>query len=260
MTNYVVFDTETTGIEPGSRLLELAAVHFNEDGAILKRFEMLVNPGMPLPADAAAVNGITTEMVAASSSAGVAIIAFLGWLPPQPTLIAHNAAFDCGIIAWESQRAGIQFPYQTKVIDTLTLAKVIKATPNNKLQTLVEHYNLNREGNAHRAMADSYSCMWYYLWARTLGEPASVEFELTGYDYGYPDDLPPILGNLPRLVETGTPLTMTYKDAKDNVTERTIIPYGWAQKKDAIHIHGMDSLRGERRTFRSDRIISVEAA
>ena len=49
---FIALDVETTGVEPGSRLIELAAIAFDDDG-IIDIFERTVNPGMPLPADAA---------------------------------------------------------------------------------------------------------------------------------------------------------------------------------------------------------------
>jgi len=45
MTTWVAFDTETTGLEPGSRLLDLAAVAFDDHGTVLATFNQLVHPG-----------------------------------------------------------------------------------------------------------------------------------------------------------------------------------------------------------------------
>lgn len=262
MTNntWVSIDVESSGLEPGSRILELAAIHFSEDGNVISRFEMLINPGMPLPADAAAVNGIDADLLKDAPDAGVVLRQFLEWLPPEPTFMAHFAAFDCGMLAWEAQRASIDWPYQAPVICTREMAKALGETKDNKLQTLVAHHKIVTVGDAHRAMADADACMKYFLIARKRIEPKSTEWEMSGYDYGYPDKLPEPLTNLPQLIESGTPLSMTYRDAKEQVTDWTILPYGLAQKKDGIYFHGMCALRQERRTFKADRIVSIETA
>lgn len=256
MKNFIAFDTETTGIEPGSRMLELAAIRFNEDGEKLGEFCAMVNPHMPLPPDAAAVNGITPEMMIDAFSAPSALESFLEWLPPDPTFIAHNASFDCGIIAWEAQYARIKWNYEAPVIDTLRMARAMAETPDNKLQTLVAHCKFSVIGDAHRAMADADCAMRYFLYARKKAEPSREAWELTGYTHVYVPPPDPI-ANLPVFIAGGLPFTFTYRDAKEAVTTRTLIPYGYAMVKDAFMFHGLDSLRGERRTFRADRIISV---
>ena len=63
---------------------------------------------------------------------------------------------------------------------------------------------------------------------------------------------------LPELVAKGAPMTFTYKDDKGVTTERTITPYGWA-KQGVLMFHGYCHLREERRSFRADRVVNVEA-
>ena len=59
----VVFDLETTGLLPRKdRIIELAAVKVMPDGSEIEKC-WLLNPGMPIPADAAAIHGITDEIV-----------------------------------------------------------------------------------------------------------------------------------------------------------------------------------------------------
>ena len=53
-------DTETTGRDPGrgDRIVEIAVVHLRH-GVVEGRYGMLVNPGIPIPAEASAVHGIS---------------------------------------------------------------------------------------------------------------------------------------------------------------------------------------------------------
>ncbi|MGI6250020.1 MAG: exonuclease domain-containing protein [Anaerolineaceae bacterium] len=53
--NPIFLDTETTGTGPGDRIIEVGVV--DREGNTL--FESLVNPGMPIPVESSAVNGIT---------------------------------------------------------------------------------------------------------------------------------------------------------------------------------------------------------
>ena len=55
---WVAFDTETTGVDPGSRSVELAAIAFDDDGMVKDVFTSLIHPGMPIPPDATAANGL----------------------------------------------------------------------------------------------------------------------------------------------------------------------------------------------------------
>lgn len=255
---YVAFDTETTGLEPGSRLVELAAIQFDESG-VGAAFEELVNPGMPMPEDTAALNGISAEMLAGARTAKDVLNDFIAWLPPNAVFIAHWARFDTGILSWETDRCGITLP-SYPVICTCELAKELRKTPNNKLSTLVEHYRIQRIGNAHRAMSDADACrqFWEILLTKEKVTPVARPWNQAGHDYRFPPELPPVLSGIPDLVSQGSRFSFMYTDAKDETTERSITPYGWADVKGNIMFHGWCNLRNARRTFRADRIQAIE--
>lgn len=62
---YIAFDVETTGLYPNiHKIIEIGAVLF-EDGKIIKTFGTLVNPGVPVPRRATAINHITNAKVKA---------------------------------------------------------------------------------------------------------------------------------------------------------------------------------------------------
>ncbi len=255
MMNYIAFDTETTGTEAGSRMIELAAILFDETGAILNTFERMANPGMPLPEDAAAVNGLTAEMLADKPDAGEVLREFFAWLPDK-LLMAHYACFDTGIVSWEAERFGLQIPEGLMVIDTCEIAKAIKETKNNKLVTLAEHYSLVKNGGAHRAMCDADLCRQYFLLSRNRGMPESpLPWHQAGHDCSYTAIFPPHLDALPELVTTAGKLEFSYQDAKGDITDRSITPYGWAMTPTGLAFHGLCHMRKERRSFKADRII-----
>src|SRR3990167_4692211 len=100
---HIAFDVETTGVDPGSRILELAAIAFDENGVVLHEYDSLVNPGMPIPPDVTKISGITDEMVKDARTADIVLKNFFEWLPTN-LLIGHYAQFDTGIITWEAGR------------------------------------------------------------------------------------------------------------------------------------------------------------
>ncbi|MCC6596994.1 MAG: 3'-5' exonuclease [Rhodanobacteraceae bacterium] len=60
---WAITDTETTGVGPDARIVELAIV-WMRFGVVEDAWSSLVNPGVTIPDDAVSVHGITNEMVA----------------------------------------------------------------------------------------------------------------------------------------------------------------------------------------------------
>jgi len=94
----VILDTESTGVDPQvDRLVELAMVSFEYDrdtGAICRviaALDALEDPGLPIPARATAIHGITDEMVAGKRIDDYMVSALV---LPADIVIAHNASFD----------------------------------------------------------------------------------------------------------------------------------------------------------------------
>lgn len=264
---YCAIDTETTGIEPGSRMVELAAVLFDETG-VKGRFEGLVNPGMPMPHDTTEMNGITDDMLEDEALAVTVLSAFSLWLPrpiDEITMIAHYARFDTGILNWEigrywgADRTVCDWWDDGRIIDTWEIAKVDGQTKDNKLDTLVEHYRIQRIGEGHRAASDADACMQYFRLMQRGGDVDLDRYarpwDEAGHDYAYTAELPFWLSSLPALVERGELMLFEYDDGKGDRTERTITPYGWAVKNDVLYFHGWCHLRNARRTFRADRVV-----
>ena len=151
--DYVLFDLETTGISwKNDEVVEISAVKV-KSGEIIDEFSTLVNPGMPIPYRATAVNGITDDMVADSPTFDKALGEFLDFAG-DAVLVGHNIhTFDMKFLQKSSQ------DYFGKLvgndyIDTLVLAKLY--LPNMKHHTLSDlamHYGISTAG-AHRALAD----------------------------------------------------------------------------------------------------------
>lgn len=153
---FVAFDLETTGTKPTTDMIvEVGAVLFDDNRAI-KGHGVLVDPGIPIPPDASAVNGITDAMVRGKPRIEAVLQEFAEFCGDLP-LVAHNAPFDYKFLLQDVTLHKAPAP-RGVVIDTLPLArKVFPGLPNYKLWTLVRHFGFP-SGTFHRAEEDSAYC------------------------------------------------------------------------------------------------------
>ena len=156
LSEFIVLDTETTGIAVGSRLVEVAALHV-KDGAVVRQFQSLVNPEMRIPLVVQRVHGITDAMVAGAPKAAAVLARFAAFVAGH-TLVAHNASFDFRILAGEYGRVQVA-PPGCALYCSLSLARaVFPEAPNHKLGTLASVLKLSHPP-AHRALADCFTTM-----------------------------------------------------------------------------------------------------
>lgn len=154
-TNIVFFDTETTGANPATaKIVELGYVVTDANLNILNSWRTLVDPEMPIPADASGVHHITDDDVYDAPTVEQISEACLAPLQrPGVILVAHNAPFDLQVAAGLLGR-------DYKSIDTLQLAKrYIPDAPNHKLGTLMYYCGLTQRKNTHSAIEDCMICV-----------------------------------------------------------------------------------------------------
>lgn len=151
MLRPIFYDTETTGVRPGTdRVIELAAYDPVND----KSFVALINPTIPIPKEATAIHKITDEMVAECPLFGETIPGFIEFCSGETVLIAHNNdAFDVHFLRNEFTLAGSTMP-SWKFVDSLKWARKYRPDlPRHTLQFLREVYGFPAN-NAHRALDD----------------------------------------------------------------------------------------------------------
>ena len=121
---FIVFDLETTGLNPVSEeITEIAAVRVVE-GEIRDSFQTYVNPHKPIPAEITELTGISDETVADAPDLDKAVPEFLAWAGEgQYPLVAHNAGFDMGFLRTACQRLGIEREFTS--IDTLEMSRLM---------------------------------------------------------------------------------------------------------------------------------------
>ncbi len=155
----VLVDLETTGANPvEDRITEIAVLRV-EGGAVVERWQSLVNPGRRIPALIQRIIGITDEMVAdAPSFAELAdpVRALLR----DAVLVAHNARFDYGFLRNEYLRIGQAF--DASVLCTVKLSRALFPQHHKHgLDALIERHGFTCDAR-HRAMGDA-EVLWQFL-------------------------------------------------------------------------------------------------
>lgn len=155
ISDYVVFDLETTGVSITSdAVVEISAVKAR-DGSVVEEFSTLVNPGRPMPMSASLVNGITDKMLEGAPAFEEALAEFLEFAGDN-VLVGHNIhTFDMKFIYRDAHAFYGRIP-DNDYVDTLVLARqYLSGLSHYRLADLAEHYGLSSEG-AHRALNDCY--------------------------------------------------------------------------------------------------------
>lgn len=153
VSDYVIFDLETTGTScTTDEVVEISAIKV-VDGKVVEEFSTLVNPQMSIPYWATEVNGITDAMVADSPTFDVALSDFLEFIGDM-ILVGHNIhTFDMKFICRDAQK------YFGKTIgndyvDTLPIARLyLPQLGHHTLSDLADYYGISSDG-AHRALFD----------------------------------------------------------------------------------------------------------
>lgn len=155
------FDLETTGKDPlEARIVTASVVVVNGRQEIINHREWLVNPGVPIPEEATAVHGVSTERAVASgvdpSVAVAEISAHLRDLFQTMPVLAFNASYDFTVLARESARHGVPELVPQPVIDPFIIDKHVDKYRRGKrtLTALCEHYSIPLN-NAHTSVADA---------------------------------------------------------------------------------------------------------
>lgn len=151
----VVFDIETTGLDPEiDEIAELGAVKI-EHGEITEKFSSFVKPNVKIPLEVEKLTGISNEMVAFAPKAEDVIEDFYNW-SKNCILSGHNiAGFDMKFIRKAGAKIGLKF--ENQIIDTLIVARQSNLRVSNyKLGTLVKALGITLV-DAHRAYNDAYA-------------------------------------------------------------------------------------------------------
>jgi DNA polymerase-3 subunit epsilon len=169
MSRTVLFDTETTGVDPltGDRIIEIAALELIRDLPSGKFFHCVIDPERDVPEEASRIHGFTRgDLIGKPKFIDVVdeFLAFIG----DDKLVAHNAAFDFGFVNAELARLRLPSLSMDRMVDTLAMARSRFPGLPNSLDALCRRFDIDlSERTTHNALLD----------CRLL---AQVYIELTG--------------------------------------------------------------------------------
>lgn len=163
------FDLETTGTDPlTARIVTAAVAHQTPDGAAMQESrQWLIDPGVPIPAAAAAVHGISTEhahehgALAAPAVAEIAAALESAWGRGLP-IVVFNAAYDLTLLSAALRRHELRELVERPgwdealIIDPLVIDRGVDRYRRGKrtLQAMAEHYRVAAL-DAHSADGDA---------------------------------------------------------------------------------------------------------
>ena len=175
----IVFDTETTGLDPlaGDRIVEIGAIELVNHIPTGRHFHVYLNPERPMSADAARVHGLDDAFLKDKPRFAEIAEDFVAFME-DGNLIAHNASFDMGFINAELKRLGRPPISDERVIDTLALARRKHPGSPASLDALLSRYQIDASRRTlHGALLDAELLAEVYIEliggrqaALTLGE------------------------------------------------------------------------------------------
>lgn len=160
----VFFDLETTGVALAlDRIVDIALLKRRPDGSE-ESFSSLVDPEMPIPAEASAIHHITDEMVRGMPTFRALATRILDFIGLADLSGFNVARFDIPMLQAEFKRVGINFPLEgRRVVDAFV---VFQRMEPRSLTAAYKFYCGKSLDGAHRAEADaraSHDVLWAQL-------------------------------------------------------------------------------------------------
>nr|WP_233189035.1 exonuclease domain-containing protein [Subtercola sp. Z020] len=158
-----VFDLETTGIDvETSRVVTANVSIIDHTGTTESRYDWIANPGVPIPAGAAAIHGVSTERAVAEGRAATDVVAEIvdaltDALDQGLSIVIYNAPYDLTLLDREARRHGITpLREPIPVVDPLVIDKALDRYRRGKrtLEATATFYEVELL-DAHDAGADA---------------------------------------------------------------------------------------------------------
>jgi DNA polymerase-3 subunit epsilon len=268
-TEFVAFDLETTGLFPvADRIVEFGAVRFRLDGRELGTWEQLVDPERLIPPEVTDIHRITDAMVRGQPTLVQALPGFLDFLgPPDTVLLAHNAPFDLGFLAFAAAKTGHSLP-SNPIIDTLDLARTcVCGVTSHRLEALAAYLGLATSVD-HRALSDSrlVLALFRHLAGRlgripTVGDLFRLSPPLTAGDSGTHTIEPPAgYEDLAVAIAEKQSLVIVYDGGARRLANRRITPRALLQSNGRQYLLAYCHAAKLEKTYRLDRIREVRPA
>ena len=161
----IVFDTETTGLNPGGgdRMVEIGCVEMFNRVETGRHFHAYFFPERDMPFEAEMVHGLTSAFLSDKPLFGDKVDDLLEFIEDSP-LVAHNAGFDFGFLNFELERAGRPTVSMHRMVDTLQLARARHPGAKHSLDALCMRFGIDRSQRIkHGALLDAQLLAQVYV-------------------------------------------------------------------------------------------------
>lgn len=161
----IVFDTETTGLSPatGDRMVEIGCVELVNRVETGQSFHAYFNPERPMDPAAQEVHGLSDAFLANKPLFEDKVEELLDFLGDSP-LVAHNARFDFSFLNHELGVCGRLHIPESRMIDTLALARVRHPGAKHSLDALCSRFGIDRSHRIkHGALLDAQLLAQIYI-------------------------------------------------------------------------------------------------
>lgn len=161
----IVFDTETTGLDPGQgdRIVEIGCIELINRVETGKTYHAYFNPGIAMPSIAEQVHGLGDAFLSDKPYFEDRVEDLIDFLGDSP-LVAHNAMFDFAFLNAELGGCGRLHVPMSRMIDTLALSKSRHPGAKHSLDALCTRYGIDRSHRVnHGALLDAALLTQVYI-------------------------------------------------------------------------------------------------
>jgi len=262
---FVIFDTETTGLDPssGDRIVELAALKFKGLERI-SEFQALVNPGKPVSEAAFAVNKISAEMLKDASQPEEVIPKFIDFIRGS-CLSSYNAGFDLEFLNNEFKILELPQLKDILIIDVLKMAKrLMPGLERYALWFVADTLGIKTK-QQHRAFSDVELTLAVFNRLKDMLKAKKIT-DFNKFIGLFSID-PVLLENInnqkisqiQEAMNLRAQLKIEYISASSaQVTERQVVPREIKRENNRDYLIGYCCLKREDRSFRVDNILHIE--
>ena len=164
LSDYVVLDLETTGLDPTwNEIIEIGAIRVR-DNSVVDSFSQLVKPLEPVDDFISELTGITNDMLEEAPRINTVLPLFLDFVG-EDIVIGHNVNFDINFL-YDNCQEYLSKPFTNDFVDTMRISKrLFPEERHHRLSDLEKRFNL-QSSNAHRALSDvilTNQCYEYML-------------------------------------------------------------------------------------------------
>lgn len=161
----IVFDTETTGLNPGGgdRMVEIGCIEIVNRVETGRHFHCYFNPERDMPLEAEAVHGLSAIFLSDKPRFWEKVDELLDFIQDSP-LVAHNASFDFGFLNHELEHCGRTSVSMHRMVDTLSLARARHPGAKHSLDALCMRFGIDRSHRVkHGALLDAQLLAQVYV-------------------------------------------------------------------------------------------------